>query len=216
MSDKSRRKLLKSIAAGSGAIVAGKSLPESWSRPVVDSVMLPAHAQTSGGTYSGTGLRGESVSLGKIEQDSLFARFIDEALPEAYAGNPGDGGGDGYYGCGIVEGSSAYVTIAGLNSHETGAPFLIRRGDLSMDGSEGTITASGSDISPCANNGLASRPARINPDLSNETELVVQILTACGDNQCDTPVLQIRIPRSASGCLSEPSVHTGECPPRPE
>jgi len=47
MSDQSRRKLLKSIAAGSGAIVAGKSLPESWSRPVVDSVMLPVHAQTS-------------------------------------------------------------------------------------------------------------------------------------------------------------------------
>ena len=46
-SNESRRKLLKSIAAGSGAIVAGKSLPESWSRPVVDSVMLPVHAQTS-------------------------------------------------------------------------------------------------------------------------------------------------------------------------
>ena len=46
-SSDSRRKLLKSIAAGSGAIVAGKSLPQSWSRPVVDSVMLPAHAQTS-------------------------------------------------------------------------------------------------------------------------------------------------------------------------
>jgi hypothetical protein len=46
-SSESRRKLLKSIAAGSGAIVAGKSLPESWSRPVVDSVLLPAHAQTS-------------------------------------------------------------------------------------------------------------------------------------------------------------------------
>ena len=51
MSDKksseSRRKLLKSIAAGSGAIVAGKSLPENWKKPVVDSVLLPAHAQTS-------------------------------------------------------------------------------------------------------------------------------------------------------------------------
>jgi hypothetical protein len=46
-SNERRRKLLKSIAAGSGAIVAGKSLPESWSRPVVDSVMLPAHAETS-------------------------------------------------------------------------------------------------------------------------------------------------------------------------
>jgi hypothetical protein len=44
----SRRKLLKSIAAGSGAIVAGKSLPDSWSRPIVESVLLPAHAQTSG------------------------------------------------------------------------------------------------------------------------------------------------------------------------
>lgn len=42
-----RRKLLKSIVAGSGAITVGKVLPESWSRPVVDSVMLPAHAQTS-------------------------------------------------------------------------------------------------------------------------------------------------------------------------
>jgi hypothetical protein len=47
MSDKSRRKLLKTIAAGSGAIVAGKNLPDSWTRPLVDSVVLPAHAQTS-------------------------------------------------------------------------------------------------------------------------------------------------------------------------
>jgi hypothetical protein len=43
----SRRKLLKSITAGSGAIVAGTSLPKSWSRPVIGSVVLPAHAQTS-------------------------------------------------------------------------------------------------------------------------------------------------------------------------
>ena len=46
-SSESRRKLLKSIAAGGGAIVAGKSLPDKWTAPVVDSVLLPAHAQTS-------------------------------------------------------------------------------------------------------------------------------------------------------------------------
>ena len=54
MSDKksndSRRKLLKSIAVGSGAVVAGKSIPESWSKPVIDSVMLPAHAETTDAT----------------------------------------------------------------------------------------------------------------------------------------------------------------------
>jgi hypothetical protein len=61
MSDKksndSRRKLLKSIAAGSGAVVAGKTLPEAWIKPVVDSVMLPAHAETTddtGGDYFGS------------------------------------------------------------------------------------------------------------------------------------------------------------------
>jgi hypothetical protein len=47
MSDKKRRKLLKSIAAGSGAVITGKTLPESWTRPMVDSVALPAHAETS-------------------------------------------------------------------------------------------------------------------------------------------------------------------------
>ncbi len=43
----SRRKALKSIAAGTGAVVAGKSLPESWAKPIVDSVILPAHALIS-------------------------------------------------------------------------------------------------------------------------------------------------------------------------
>lgn len=43
-SNEARRTVIKSIAAG-GAIVAGKSLPEEWSKPVVDSVFLPAHAQ---------------------------------------------------------------------------------------------------------------------------------------------------------------------------
>ena len=40
------RKVIKSIAAG-GAIVAGKSLPEEWCKPVVDYVFLPVHAQKS-------------------------------------------------------------------------------------------------------------------------------------------------------------------------
>ena len=62
MSDKSRRKLLKSIAAGTGAIAAGKSLPESWTRPVVDSVILPVHARTSM-TVPSTGCAGESLTI---------------------------------------------------------------------------------------------------------------------------------------------------------
>lgn len=46
----SRRKILKSMAAGSGAVIAGKSVPEQWAKPMIDSVLLPVHAQTSGPT----------------------------------------------------------------------------------------------------------------------------------------------------------------------
>jgi hypothetical protein len=78
-SSESRRKLLKSIAAGSGAIVAGKSLPESWSRPVVDSVMLPAHAMTSLITHAGRTLGAQ------LDTDSMFAEALDTLVPEAKA-----------------------------------------------------------------------------------------------------------------------------------
>ena len=44
-----RRRLLKALAVGGGAVVVGNSLPASWTKPVIESVVLPAHAQASGG-----------------------------------------------------------------------------------------------------------------------------------------------------------------------
>ena len=51
----SRRKVLKSIAVGAIAVVAGQSLPEAWSKPVVDAVLLPAHAETTDDSGSSGG-----------------------------------------------------------------------------------------------------------------------------------------------------------------
>jgi len=85
-SNEARRKVIKSIAAG-GAIAAGKSLPEEWSKPVVDSVFLPAHAQNSPPTATVTfhqaGLRlPETWTIpAGITQITVYAR--------------GDVGGDG-------------------------------------------------------------------------------------------------------------------------
>ena len=62
-----RRKLLKSIALGGGAIAVGKTLPESWTKPVIDSVMLPAHGVASVvGTYSGAMWLPEITSTGTL------------------------------------------------------------------------------------------------------------------------------------------------------
>lgn len=62
-SDRNRRNALKKLLAGSGAIVASQSIPEKWAKPVVDSVMLPGHAQTSG-TISANWVLGDDAPGG--------------------------------------------------------------------------------------------------------------------------------------------------------
>ncbi len=42
-----RRRILKALATGTGAVATVKLAPEKWTKPVVDSVLLPAHAQTT-------------------------------------------------------------------------------------------------------------------------------------------------------------------------
>jgi hypothetical protein len=44
----SRRKLLKTLVTGGGAVVAAKTLPSEWTRPIVDRIILPVHAQSTG------------------------------------------------------------------------------------------------------------------------------------------------------------------------
>lgn len=77
-----RRELLKTIAAGSGVVIAGKSLPDSWRRPVVDAVMLPAHARTSARRFSGNNLQ---ASL-EVERP-LLATAMQPFVAEASAGD---------------------------------------------------------------------------------------------------------------------------------
>ena len=42
-----RRRLLKSAAVVSGGVGLGKTLPNTWSKPIVNSILLPAHASTT-------------------------------------------------------------------------------------------------------------------------------------------------------------------------
>ncbi len=83
----SRRKLLKSILAGGGVAAAGRALPEQWTKPVVDSVLLPAHAQTTcGGITSYAGGVILNVVNGVVGADNGdLEKLLDMVVPRAVA-----------------------------------------------------------------------------------------------------------------------------------
>jgi hypothetical protein len=89
----SRRMLLRSLAVGGGAVVAGQSMPAQWARPVVDSVVLPAHAETSPGETErerfvpAAGTVSVPGEFGKAPERSRnrLARLVESIVPKAHA-----------------------------------------------------------------------------------------------------------------------------------
>lgn len=77
----SRRRLLKAAAGVGGLYSAGKMLPETWTRPVVDTVTLPAHAQTSGPFYDVFFI--PTIASGNSRPGGI----LDLIVPAAYAQN---------------------------------------------------------------------------------------------------------------------------------
>lgn len=73
-----RRKALKSILAGSGAVVTATVLQDKWSRPVVESILLPAHAQTSQALAVSFAVSG----IASLDNNELLDFFV----PTAHAG----------------------------------------------------------------------------------------------------------------------------------
>lgn len=155
--NKARRKLLKSIVAGSGAVVAGKSLPEGWTRPVVDSVMLPAHAQTSpgggagggGGTClvtgdycAGTGTGpGAGSMVVRVSADGTIAVFIGNQVPGTDSIDPTTGG------------SFAVVINSGAGSGSGGGTITVT----------GTVACGGTTISGTITDGAGTRSYTATP-----------------------------------------------------
>ncbi|MGA8262579.1 MAG: hypothetical protein WB783_20395 [Arenicellales bacterium] len=94
-SQSNRRRLLKSLAAGS-VLSTAKGVPGSWTRPVIESVVLPAHAQTSGcaitarcvftdGDERAIGIFDESYhNVGKTCCDSPLQLTVDSLSPGTY------------------------------------------------------------------------------------------------------------------------------------
>jgi len=164
----SRRKLLKSIAAGSGAIVAGKSLPDSWSRPVVDFVMLPAHAQTSPGLpASFFGASVTPVVVASLEdQSSPF----DSLVPTAHAG-AGPSPERRFAVQALLVGTDSYaVSINNLARDIQGGNDVVREGILNIDGTPNTLAVTNL---PCGSFGRDFANSFINSVGAAEIDIII-------------------------------------------
>ncbi len=83
----SRRIALKSLLVSGGVATGASMLPKKWSRPVVDSVILPSHAsttvETTGNYYYNDNLLVQNKSG---SESRLFAeRILDAVVPTAEA-----------------------------------------------------------------------------------------------------------------------------------
>ena len=155
-SQESRRKLLKSIAAGSSASVTGKSLPEEWKKPVVDSIVLPAHAQTSPApvpphqscstinvsfNFTATGLGNGGVGYdiypasggGSLDGDGFNFSVPDDTVNTTYSHSYGPGQYLVYAAVGGSPGSGS-ITGTGTVTCCTGDSETILNVDLTGDG----------------------------------------------------------------------------------
>jgi len=83
---RTRRKLLQSALLG-GAAATFYAAPERWTRPVIESVSLPAHAQTSPMLGEGpwTGGGASMTMTAPFRNRNLAGRIVDTLVPRANA-----------------------------------------------------------------------------------------------------------------------------------
>ena len=80
----SRRQILRSIVAGGGVATSTKFLPDTWTQPVIDTVLVPSHGQSSPDPNFPTGIfQGGPTEFAQLDQDSDVQQLISESQPNS-------------------------------------------------------------------------------------------------------------------------------------
>lgn len=134
--DTSRRRLLKAVLGTGAAATAAQFLPASWTRPAVEAVMVPAHAQATAAAFGGAGLSVFSGGGAALDPQftpqatRLAARLLDSVVPPAH----GQPAGPTATVCAIPLGGG--VIDVTLQRSQNNAR---RQGQLGVDGTPGVL-----------------------------------------------------------------------------
>ena len=198
--NKSKRNLVKILGIAGGA--------SAWQAPVVNSVMLPAHGATSMLIFSSAqvpGIESDDVTSNTSAEGNLVSNLSDTLIPQAQAQSVENA----HYGCAMVMGATADVTIAGVADQFPDAN-AIRRGTLNLpapmgSGGDGTITASAGEF----NSGCPPRNLTLTARILSVSTTAIQIQWDRPSNEGPRSI-SITLPVAGS-CASEPSIADFVC-----
>lgn len=76
-----RRKVLRNTVIGGGAVVTSAAIPGKWKKPLLDSVILPSHAQMTNAPVVMGGGSGISIvqNSNGFDADDILGLFVSEA-----------------------------------------------------------------------------------------------------------------------------------------
>lgn len=155
-----RRRLLKSIVAGGGVLATGKLLPENWARPVVQSVLLPAHAQTSPVSFDGFFDTGELLGdAGGSQPGSILDMFVSPAHAQVAV-------------CNTVSVSRIQINVSGGN-----AAICLTTFDASFPGST-SVNESTRELADAAISGTGAQ--LVNMQVSSDASRIEGDIDHCG------------------------------------
>jgi hypothetical protein len=218
--EKSRRNLLKSIAAG-GVVTTTAALPAKWSRPVVDAVALPAHAQTTGVVVAGGGgggaggvvdASGSPLDLLVQEAHAAGAYEFRGCVSISYI-HDGSGNIDG------LQSVTLDVLNVGCGSSPSGGPSVVNDEDLFTFATGVPMVNVGGmppfnwsvDVS-----GIGGRTYRVALEFSKHTAAAGEVFGTCTVSNPNGPGGGMYAPfqvRVGTGC---PTISSDECEWKPE
>ena len=120
---RSRRTLLKKASMSGGVALSAAALPNSWVQPVVESTILPTHAQTSL-AFFGSGLSGTDTQTGNSK---FIEGLVDVFVPKAHAAIQ-------HAACAAVMGDTVAV------QYQDSQNQVRYTGDLDAGGAPGSLT----------------------------------------------------------------------------
>ena len=133
-----RRKALKSLLATSGVVAGSQALSSQWSKPLIEAVVLPAHAQTSGtsGTFT-SGIINNPIASNRnwFRNSNLLDTLISPAhanhddVAESVCGENGNGGGS-YQLLFNIQGSTVDICFSSLGGFQE----CTKEGSTTIDG----------------------------------------------------------------------------------